>query len=111
MPPLNLNLFLSVSLIMSVVKNTVAVSIYRYSVNALVDTRASISCTSFDFIPKLGIKPDQLISSNIRDAVAVGCERHASLGAVSLPLSFDGPNHFSHFSFVSIISPSSYLGS
>lgn len=81
-------------------KNTVAVSIYGYSVNALVDTGASISCTSSDLIPKLGIKPYQLKSSNVRDAVGVGGERHASLGAVSLPVSFDGP-----------ISPSSHLGS
>lgn len=50
----------SVSLIMPVDKNTVAVSIYGYSVNVLVDTGASISCASSDLIPKLGIKPDQL---------------------------------------------------
>lgn len=55
MPPLNQNLFLSVS---PVDKNTVAVSIYGYSVNVLVDTGASISCASSDLIPKLGIKPD-----------------------------------------------------
>lgn len=90
----------SVSHIMPEDKNTVAVSIYGYSVNALVDTGASISCTSSDLIPKLGIKPYQLKSSNVRDAVGVGGERHASLGAVSLPVSFDGP-----------ISPSSHLGS
>ena len=81
----------SVCLIMPVDKNTVAVSIYGYSVNALVDSGASISCASSDLIPKLGIKPDQLMPSNVRDAVAVGDERHASIGALSLPISFDGP--------------------
>lgn len=62
----------SVSHIMPEDKNTVAVSIYGCSVNALVDTGASISCTSSDLIPKLGIKPYQLKSSNVRDAVGVG---------------------------------------
>lgn len=83
---------------MPLVKHVVAVSIYWYSVNALVDTGASISCASSDLIPKIGIKPDQLKSSNVRDAVAVGGERHASIGAVSLPVSFDGPiiSHIFH---------------
>lgn len=40
----------SVSLIMPV--DNVAVSIYEYSVNALVDTGASISCASSDLIHK-----------------------------------------------------------
>ena len=46
-----------------------------------------ISCAR----PKLGIKPDQILPSNVRDAVAVGGERHASLVALSLPISIDGP--------------------
>ena len=50
-----------------------------------------ISCASYVLIPKLGIKPDQILSFNVRDAVAVGGERHASLVALSLPISFDGP--------------------
>lgn len=76
---------------MPVEKNTVAISIYGHSIKALVDTGASISCVSSDLIPKLGINPSQLSPSNVRDAVAVGGERHASLGAISLPISFDGP--------------------
>lgn len=48
-------------------KNTVAVSIYGYSVNVLVDTGASISCASSDLIPKLGIKPDQLHNNHTLD--------------------------------------------
>lgn len=76
---------------MPVEKNTVAISIYGHSIRALVDTGASISCVSSDLIPKLGINPSQLSPSNVRDAVAVGGERHASLGAISLPISFDGP--------------------
>lgn len=42
----------SVSLIMPVDKDNVAVSIYEYSVNALVDTGASIPCASSDLIHK-----------------------------------------------------------
>ena len=42
-------------------------------------------------MPKLGITPGQLESSNVRDAVAVGGEKHSSLGAVSLFVSFNGP--------------------
>lgn len=77
---------------MPVEKNTVAISIYGHSIRALVDTGASISCVSSDLIPKLGINPSQLSPSNVRDAVAVGGERHASLGAISLPISFMGPS-------------------
>lgn len=76
---------------MPVEKNTVAISIYGNSIRALVDTGASIYCVSSDFITKLGINPSQLSPSNVRDAVAVGGERHASLGAKSVPISFDGP--------------------
>ena len=43
------------------------------------------------FNTKLGIKPDQHMPSNVRDAVVVGGERHASLVALSLPISIDGP--------------------
>lgn len=44
----------------------------------------------YDLIHNLGIKPDQLCPSSVRDSVAVGGERHASLGAISVPISFDG---------------------
>ena len=56
-----------------------------------MDTGASISCVSSDLMPKLAIKQDPLKTSNVRDAVAVGGERHAGLGALSLPVSFDRP--------------------
>ena len=76
---------------MPVEKNTVFVSVNNFPVKALVDTGASISCLSAHLMPKLGITPGQLESSNVRDAVAVGGEKHSSLGAVSLSVSFNGP--------------------
>lgn len=73
-------------------------TIYRRHFRALVDTGASISCISAQLLTKLGITRGQLNTSNIKDAVAVGGERHASLGAITLPVSFNGPiiNHKFH---------------
>ena len=76
---------------MPVEKNTVFVSVNNFPVKALVDTGASISCLSAHLMPKLGITLGQLESSNVRDAVAVGGEKHSSLGAVFLSVSFNGP--------------------
>lgn len=81
----------NVNLIMPVERNTVSISIFGIPIKALVDTGASISCLSAHLLPKLGLNPNELDPSNIRDAVAVGGERHASLGAITLPVSFNGP--------------------
>lgn len=57
---------------MPVERNTVSISIFGIPIKALVDTGASISCLSAHLLPKLGLNPNELDPSNIRDAVAVG---------------------------------------
>lgn len=64
----------NVNLIMPVERNTVSISIFGIPIKALVDTGASISCLSAHLLPKLGLNPNELDPSNIRDAVAVGGE-------------------------------------
>ena len=90
----------NVNVIMPVEKNTISVSMNGLPITALVDTGASISCLSAHLLPKLGITHSNLTTSKVKDAVAVGGERHTRLGAFSLPVSFNGTisSMFSHHS-------------
>lgn len=70
-------------------KNTVSIEIYGHPIRALVDTGASISCVAASVLARLGIDRNELQSMGATDAVAVGGEKHHSLGALSLPVSFE----------------------
>ena len=75
---------------MPLVKNTVSVEIYGHPIKALVDTGATMSCIALSVLSKLGVDRDKLRPLDATDAVGVGGENHCSLGAVSLPISFNG---------------------
>ncbi|KAK3084156.1 hypothetical protein FSP39_009188 [Pinctada imbricata] len=75
---------------MPIMKNTVSTEIYGHAIRALVDTGATISCVALSLLSKLGIDRSLLRSIDATDAVAVGGEKHCSLGALSLPISFSG---------------------
>lgn len=87
----------SVNLIVPVMKNTVSVEIHGFPIQALVDTGATISCVASSIITKLGIDSSKLQSIGVAEAVAVGGERHCSLGVVSLPVSFAGVSFVHNF--------------
>lgn len=87
----------SVNLIMPVMKNTVSVEIHGSPIQALVDTGATISSVTSFIITKLGIDSSKLQSIGVAEAVAVGGERHCSLGVVSLPVSFAGVSFVHNF--------------
>lgn len=74
---------------MPIMKNTVSIEIYGHPIRALVDTGASISCVAASVLARLGIDRNELQSMGATDAVAVGGEKHHSLGALSLPVSFE----------------------
>lgn len=74
---------------MPIMKNTVSIEIYGHPIRALVDTGASISCVAASVLTRLGIHRNELQSMDETDAVAVGGEKHHSLGAFSLPVSFE----------------------
>lgn len=74
---------------MPIMKNTVSIEIYGHPIRALVDTGASISCVAASVLARLGIDRNELQSMDATDAVAVGGEKHHSLGALSLPVSFE----------------------
>ena len=76
---------------MPVERNTVNVEVYGTPIKALVDTGATISCVAASLLTKFDKERCQIISTTATDAVAVGGERHCSLGVVSLPVSFGGP--------------------
>lgn len=66
-------------------KNLVCLTVNRHHKKALVDTGATVSCVSANFLNSIGFK-DPLEPAALKQIVGVCGETHAVLGTIELPM-------------------------
>ena len=80
-----------VSHVAPLVKKTVLIKVRQVKTAALVDTGASVSCVSMNYLKKVGFSSDHLHESDLQEIVGVGGEIHKVLGAITLNICIGNP--------------------
>ncbi|WAR19937.1 hypothetical protein MAR_001775 [Mya arenaria] len=71
-------------------KNTIPVRVLNQKVNALIDTGASVSCASKDFVKRTGLSLNHIEPCSVRQVVGVSGSRVEVLGKIDIPVVISG---------------------